>query len=89
MFTVEIIAADIAVGDRVDLAGSSFTVTRRVHGAWYLDGPRSRYVEFELSCDIPGVGTFVPSTVRVPRHITVMVSREQRVDSSPLGRRAA
>lgn len=89
MFTVEIAATDIAVGDRLDLAGSSFTVTRRVHGAWYLDAPRSRYVEFELACESAGVGTFVPSIVRIPRHIAVMVGREQSVESVAVGRRAA
>ena len=58
MFIAEVVAANIAVGDRLNLAGASFTVARRVHGAWYLDAHRSRYVEFELSCDTPSVGTF-------------------------------
>ena len=44
----QITADEIAAGDRLNLAGAEFTVTARVHGAWYLDCPRARWVEFEL-----------------------------------------
>ena len=44
----QITADGIAAGDRLNLAGAEFTVTARVHGAWYLDCPHARWVEFEL-----------------------------------------
>jgi hypothetical protein len=86
---VEITAAAVRVGDRLNLAGSWFTVTCRVHGAWYLDVPRARYIEFEITPDTPGDGCFIPSVLRFPKETGVVVyrhAREQRHVATPEAR---
>ena len=74
----QITADGIAAGDRLNLAGAEFTVTARVHGAWYLDCPHARWVEFEL---IPTGG--LPqapngrTVLRLPKETSVTVDRAE------------
>ena len=73
--TVHQVAAEaIVTGDRLNVAGAEFTVTHRVHGAWYLDCPRARFVEFELE-PVDAHSRVVASTVRLPKQTTVTVDR--------------
>ena len=77
MLTVEIAAGSVRVGDRLNLAGSWFIVTREVHGAWYLDGPRTRYIEIQITPEIYlGPGTYVPSVLRIPKRTVLLVDRD-------------
>lgn len=83
MTTVQTTAETITVGDRLTLAGAPFVVTARVHGAWYLDCPCARYVEFELVEDAPAplTGTNGRSVLRLPKDSAASVDRTAAVDS--------
>jgi hypothetical protein len=76
MVTRQITADGIVAGDRLNLAGVDFTVTARVHGAWYLDCPHARWVEFEL---VPSPG--LPpapngrTVLRLPKDAMITVER--------------
>ena len=78
MTACQITADGIAVGDILNLAGADFTVTARVHGAWYLDCPHARWVEFEL---IPASG--LPSApngrtvLRLPKDTLITLERSE------------
>jgi hypothetical protein len=73
--TVQQITADALIhGDRLNVAGAEFTVLHRVHGAWYLDCPGARFVEFELE-PVDATSHAVASTVRLPKQTTVTVDR--------------
>jgi hypothetical protein len=83
--TAQQITADaIATGDQVNLAGVDFTVTARVHGAWYLDCPHARWVEFEL---VPAHGIpHAPNgriVLRLPKDTQVTVDRPARTHQAP------
>lgn len=82
MPTIQTTAETISTGDRITLAGAPFVVTARVHGAWYLDCPHARFVEFELVEDItPLVGTNERSVLRLPKDTSVNVERPIALDS--------
>lgn len=70
------------IGDRLTLGGAPFVVTGPVHGAWYLDCPCARFVEFELVEDtVPLVGTNGRSVLRLPKDIAFTLDRAATPDS--------